>query len=102
MAARARAAPMRWTLLELVDTEATSGSRSDRVHAVDLLRAHGHGRHLLVIVMRLLRGSATVDGDDVREGFDDLAAGRMVPLTDDLLAEIAATKVTKRSRSTST
>lgn len=68
-------------------------------HAVDLLREHGHDRNLLVAVMRILRDRAALDGGDVAEGFADLAAGRLVPLSDDLLAEIATIKRTKRSRS---
>lgn len=71
--------------------------------AVDLLREHGQDRNLLVAVMRLLRDRAALEGEGegVREGFDDLAAGRVVPLTDDLLEEISATQGKKRSRSTS-
>lgn len=71
-------------------------------HAVDLLRELGHDRHLLIAVMRSLRDRAALEGEGVCEGFEDLAAGRLVPLTDDLLEEIATTKGTKRSRSTST
>jgi len=71
-------------------------------HAVDLLREHGHDRNLLAAVMRLLRDRAALEGPGVREGLDDLASGRLVPLTDDLLAELAATKRPRRSRSTST
>lgn len=50
--------------------------------ALDLLRDHGHDRHLLIAVMRILRDRAALAGEGVREGFDDLAAGRVVPLTD--------------------
>lgn len=70
-------------------------------YAVDLLREHGRDRNLLVAVMRILRDRAALEGEGVREGFEDLASGRLVPLTDDLLAEIATTKGTKRSRSAS-
>lgn len=70
-------------------------------HAVDLLREHGHDRNLLVAVMRQLRGRAALNVRGAREGFDDLASGRVVPLSDDLLAEPAATKGAKRSRSKS-
>lgn len=70
-------------------------------HAVDLLREHGHDRSLLVAVMRILRDRAALGVEGVREGLQDLAAGRVVPLTDELLAEIATTEGTKRSRSTS-
>ncbi len=40
--------------------------------------------------MRLLRDRAVLAGEGVREGLEDFAAGRVVPLTDDLLDEIAA------------
>lgn len=53
--------------------------------AVDFLRAHGHDRHLLGAVMRLLRDRAVLGDDAIREGFEDLAAGRVVPVTDELL-----------------
>lgn len=68
--------------------------------ALDLLREHGHDRGLLIAVMRILRDRAVLAGGGVREGFDDLAAGRVVPLTDDLLDEIAAASKGKK-RSTS-
>lgn len=77
------------------------GSLAAVKHAVDLLREHADDRRLLADVMRLLRDRAALEGEGVREGFDDLAAGRVVPLTDDLLDEIAATKGKKRSRSKS-
>jgi len=74
------------------------GSLAAVKHAVDLLREHADDRRLLADVMRLLRDRAALEGKGVREGFD-LAAGRVVPLTDDLLEEIAATKGKKRPRS---
>lgn len=77
------------------------GSLAAVKHAVDLLREHSDDRRLLADVMRLLRDRAALEGEGVREGFDDVAAGRLVPLTDDLLEEIAATKGKKRSRSKS-
>lgn len=70
-------------------------------HAVDLLREHGHDRNLLAAVMRQLRDRDALDIAGAREGFDDLASGRVVPLSDDLLVELAATKGAKRSRSKS-
>jgi hypothetical protein len=76
-------------------------SLAEAKHAVDLLREHGHDRNLLVAVMRQLRDRAALEMPGVREGFDDLASGRVVPLSDDLLAELAATKGAKRSRSKS-
>ena len=57
--------------------------------AVDLLRQHGHDRNLLAAVMRQLRDSAVLDGEGVREGIEDLAAGRVVPLTDEFLHELS-------------
>ncbi|MGH9156355.1 MAG: helix-turn-helix domain-containing protein [Acidimicrobiales bacterium] len=54
--------------------------------ALDLLREHGQDRNLLITVMRILRDRAALA--DSEEGFADLAAGRVVPLGDDLLAEI--------------
>ena len=49
---------------------------------------------------RILRHRAVLAGEGVREGFEDLAAGRVVPLTDDLLDEIAAaSQGKKRSKS---
>lgn len=77
------------------------GSLAAVKHAVDLLRQHADDRRLLADVMRLLRDRAALEGEGVRQGFDDLAAGRVVPLTDDLLEEIAATKGKKQSRSKS-
>ena len=68
--------------------------------ALELLREHGHDRNLLVAVMRILRDRAVLAGEGVREGFEDLAAGPVVPLTDDLLDEIAAaSQGKKRSKS---
>lgn len=82
--------PVRVTVLSLADVK----------RALDLIRRHGHDRDLLIAVMRLLRDRAALTGDGVREGFEDLAAGRLVPLTDDLLDEIAAaSKGKRRSRS---
>jgi hypothetical protein len=52
--------------------------------------------------MRRLRDDAALEGDDVREGLDDLAEGRVVPLTDDMLDELRPTKGKVRSRSKST
>lgn len=79
--------------------ESRGGARPARVEvqslaavkrAVDLLREHGHDRNLLVAVMRVLRDRALLADAAVREGFDDFAAGRVVPLTDELLAELTA------------
>lgn len=87
----ADAKPLRVDVLALAETK----------RALDLIREHGDDRHLLVHVMRTLRDRAALDGEGVREGLDDLAAGRVVPLTDDLLEEINAIKGKARSRSKS-
>ncbi len=65
--------------------------------ALDLLREHGHDRDLLISVMRILRDRSALAGSE--EGFSDLAAGRLVPLTDDLLDEIGALRGRRRSKS---
>lgn len=84
----AGATPVRVDVLSLADVK----------RALDLLRKHGHDRDLLIAVMRILRDRAALAGSE--EGFADLAAGRLVPLTDDLLEEIAAaSKGKRRSRS---
>ncbi|HEV2809933.1 MAG TPA: hypothetical protein VGV93_06000, partial [Acidimicrobiales bacterium] len=70
--------------------------------ALDLIREHADNGQLLVHVMRVLRDRSSLRGEGIREGFDDLAAGRVVPLSDDLLDEIAATEGKARSRSKST
>lgn len=65
-------------------------SLADVKRALDLIRRHKDEKRLLADVMRLLRDRAALAGEDVRAGLEDLAAGRTVPLGDDLLAEIAA------------
>ena len=87
----AAAKPLRVDVLALAETK----------RALDLIREHGDDRLLLVHVMRTLRDRAALEGDGVREGSEDLAAGRVVPLTDDLLEEINAIKGKSRSRSKS-
>ena len=90
--ARGDSTPVRVDLLSLVAVK----------RALDFLRQHGHDRNLLIAVMRLLRDREVLIGKGVREGFEDLAAGRVVPLSDDLLDEIAAVSKRKRpSRSAS-
>lgn len=69
-------------------------------HAVDLLRQHADDPRLLADVMRLLRDRAALASEDVRAGLDDLAAGRIAPLGDDLLEEIAAIRSKAKGRST--
>jgi DNA-binding transcriptional ArsR family regulator len=64
--------------------------------AVDLLREHGHDRNLLAAVMRLLRDRSALTGDGVRDGFTDLAAGRIVPVTEELLDNLSASPPRKR------
>jgi hypothetical protein len=84
--------PVRVDLLALADVK----------RAVDLVRDHVEDRQLLIHVMRALRDRAALEGEGVRAGSDDLAAGRMVPLTDDLLDELRSTTGKARSRSKST
>lgn len=73
---------------------------ADVKRALDLIREHSDDSHLLAEVHRVLRDRAALEGAE--EGFADLRAGRLVPLTDDLLAELSAPpKGAKRSRSTS-
>ena len=76
--------PVRVDLLALADVK----------RALDLIRDHAEDRQLLVHVMRVLRDRAVLDGDDARKGLEDLSAGRVVPLTDDLLDELRATRTT--------
>ena len=85
------AKPVRVGALALAETK----------RALDLIREHAEDGQLLVHVMEVLRDRAALQGEGAREGFDDLAAGRVVPLSDDLLDEIAATKGKTRSRSRS-
>jgi hypothetical protein len=89
--ARSGATPARVDVLSLANVK----------RAVDLLREHGDDRNLLVAVMRLLRDKDVPAGEGVREGFEDLGAGRVVPLTDELLQELSVHSRRKR-RSTST
>lgn len=55
--------------------------------ALDLIREHADDRQMLAHVMRVLRDRAALEGSD--EGFADYRAGRVLPLSDDLLREIA-------------
>ena len=87
---RGDATPVRVDLLSLVAVR----------RALDLLREHGHDRNLLAAVMRILRDRAVLDGEGVGEGLADLAEGRVVRLTDELLDQLAASpREKKRSRS---
>lgn len=72
----AGATPVRVNVLSLVDVK----------RATDLIRRHQDDRQLLVQVMRILRDRAALAGSE--EGFADLAAGRVVPIGEDLLGEI--------------
>ncbi|MGI9023346.1 MAG: hypothetical protein ACR2HV_08975 [Acidimicrobiales bacterium] len=73
-------------------------SLADVKRALDLIRRHKDDRRLLADVMRILRDRAALAGSE--EGFADLAAGRVVPVTDELLDELRATqRGKKRSRS---
>lgn len=66
---------------------------------VDLLRKHGHDRDLLIAVMRILRDRAALAGSE--EGLADYRAGRVVPLGDDLQAEIDQLRKRDKSQSKS-
>lgn len=68
--------PLRVEVLSLADVKGP----------LDLIRRHKDDRQLLVQVMHILRDRAVLAGSE--EGFADLAAGRVVPLGDDLLREI--------------
>ena len=84
------AKPVRIDVLALAETK----------RALDLIREHADDRQLLVHVMRILRDRAALEGSE--EGFADLRAGRVVPLGDDLLAEITELRRReKKPRSTS-
>ena len=83
---RSGATPARVDVLSLAEVK----------RAVDLLRDRGHDRSLLVAVMRLLRDRAVLAGDGVREGFVDLGAGRVLPVTDEFLEELSAPSPGKR------
>jgi len=63
-------------------------SLADVKRALDLIRRHKDDRRLLADVMRILRDRAALAGSE--EGFADLAAGRVVPVTDQLLDELRA------------
>jgi hypothetical protein len=72
----AGATPVRVGVLSLADVK----------RALDMIRRHADDRQLLVQVMRILRDRAALAGSE--EGFADLAAGRVVPIGDDLRGEI--------------
>jgi hypothetical protein len=72
----AGATPVRVGVLSLADVK----------RALDLIRRHAVDRQLLVQVMRILRDRSALTGSE--EGFADLAAGRVVPIGDDLRGEI--------------
>lgn len=78
--------PVRIDVLALAETK----------RALDLVREHAHDRPLLVQVMRVLRDRAALAGRE--EGFDDLREGRVVPLGDDLLDEIAGLRRERKPR----
>jgi hypothetical protein len=48
--------------------------------AVDEVRKHKDDRHLLIDVLHMLRDRAALTGRDVREGIEDLQAGRVEKL----------------------
>ncbi|HSH60143.1 MAG TPA: hypothetical protein VK988_10970 [Acidimicrobiales bacterium] len=65
--------PVRIDVLSLAETKRT----------MDLILEHADDRQSHVRVMRMLRDRAALVGEGVREGLEDLAAGRVVPLTDE-------------------
>lgn len=66
-------------------------------HALNLVRQHAADRHLLAQVMRVLRDRADLASMALDEGITDLTSGRTVPLTHDLIAELAADPTDVRS-----
>lgn len=81
------AAPVRIEVLSLADVK----------RALDLVRQHAEDRNLLAQVMRVLGDRADVGSAALDEGIADLTAGRTVPLTDDLIAELASDPEDERS-----
>lgn len=77
--------PVRIDVLALAETK----------WALNRIRDNVDDRQLLVHVMRVLRDRAALEGAE--EGFADLQAGRIVPLGEDLRAEIAELQ-TRESR----
>lgn len=65
-------------------------SLADVKHALDLVRQHSGDRNLLAQVVRVLRDRTDLGSAALDTGLADLAAGRPVPLTDDLLAELSS------------
>lgn len=65
--------------------------------ALDHLRRHGEDRNLLAAVGRSIRDQAALSGDDVAVGLDDLKAGRVVSVGDDLRAEVERSRSQARS-----
>lgn len=63
---------------------------------VDLVRMHGDDRHLLLGVLRHLRDGAAMAGAEA--GLDDLRAGRLVDVADDLRREIDQTRASREPR----
>jgi excisionase family DNA binding protein len=74
------ATPQRLNVLSLADVK----------RIVDLLRANGQNRDLLSAVYRLLRDPDLLESAEFERGMEDLRAGRLVPIGDDLREEMAA------------
>jgi hypothetical protein len=66
---------------------------------LDELRRHRDDRHLLAGVLRVLRDRGVVAGEDVAEGVDDLAAGRVRRLDGAGLDELLPRSRTRASTS---
>jgi excisionase family DNA binding protein len=88
--------------------QAVAGSRPVRVGVMSLaatrsvldeLRRHRDDRHLLAGVLRVLRDRGDLAGEDVAEGVDDLAAGRVRRLDGAGLDELLPRSRTRASTS---
>lgn len=63
---------------------------ADVKRAVDVLRAHGTDRDLLTAVYRRLHDAELQQSAAFKACMEDLAAGRIVPIGDDLRKEMAS------------
>lgn len=74
-----KSSPLRVDTLSLADVK----------RAVDLLRRHGRDRDLLSAVYRVLRDRDILETAGLEAAIEDVAAGRVVPIGDDLRQEMA-------------
>lgn len=77
----------------------TYGSLALAKHAVDELRRHREDRPLLIAVMRQLRDRAVLADPSLGEALEDLAAGRLTPVTVEDLDELIPGSRRRPSRS---